>query len=117
MAKAIPRFGETDLARTLKLDKSSISRRVGAALDGGFLKNLEDRKGRPARLVLGDPMSGDLEVLPFAERLARDHLLHGCAVDNGGNKARPFPNPASESNSAMTFSASRPERSKWEARL
>ncbi len=75
---------QTDLARTLKLDKSSISRRVGAALDGGFLKNLEDRKGRPARLVLGDPMSGDLEVLPSAERLARDHLLHGCAVDKGG---------------------------------
>ena len=55
---------QTDLARALKLDKSSISRRVAAALDGGFLKNLEDRKGRPARLVLGDPLPADLRSAP-----------------------------------------------------
>jgi hypothetical protein len=44
---------QADLKAALKLDKSAVSRRVSGALDGGFLKNLEDRKGRPARLVLG----------------------------------------------------------------
>jgi len=106
---------QTDLARALKLDKASISRRAAAALDGGFLKNLEDRKGRPARLVLGDPLPGDLEVLPSAERLAADHPLHGCAVEQGDSKARAL--PASGSASVSKLPAARRETLKWEARL
>jgi hypothetical protein len=60
------------LAAELKLDKLSAWRRVRAAIDCGYVKNLEDRKGRPARLVLGDSLPDDLEVLPTVER------LHGC---------------------------------------
>jgi hypothetical protein len=48
---------QRDLKTELKLDKSAISRRVAGALEGGFLKNLEDRKGRSARLVLGRGVS------------------------------------------------------------
>ena len=44
---------QTQLRKALHLDKAVISRRVAAALDAGFLRNLEDRKGRPARLVAG----------------------------------------------------------------
>ena len=62
------------LAEELKLDKSSTWRRVKAAIDRGYLKNLEDRKGRPAKLALGDPLPDDVEVLPTVER------LHGCTV-------------------------------------
>src|SRR5215211_5460966 len=62
------------LAGELKLDKSSTWRRVKAAIDRGYLKNLEDRRGRPAKLVPGDPLPDDLEVLPTVER------LHGCTV-------------------------------------
>ena len=40
-------FGQSELKSALQLDKSAISRRVADALDGGFLKNLEDRKGVP----------------------------------------------------------------------
>jgi hypothetical protein len=108
---------QADLARALKLDKSSISRRVAAALDGGFLKNLEDRKGRPARLVLGDPLPAYREVLPSADRLAGDDLLHGCAVDKGDNMARPLPYSASASKPVPTLPKPRPEPPKWEARL
>jgi hypothetical protein len=108
---------QADLARALKLDKSSISRRVAAALDGGFLKNLEDRKGRPARLVLGDPLPENREVLPSADRLAGDDLLHSCAVDKGVNMARPLPHSASASKPAPTLPTSRPESPKWEACL
>ena len=42
---------QADLKSVLKLDKSAVSRRVAEAVDAGFLRNLEDRKGRPARLV------------------------------------------------------------------
>ena len=68
---------QADLRDRLKLDRSAISRRVADALDGGYLRNLEDRKGRPARLVIGDPLPDDLEVLPQPER------LHGCTVVRG----------------------------------
>ena len=61
----------TTLAETLKLDKSATLRRARAAIDRGYLKNLEDRKGRPGRLVLGDPLPEDIEVLPKVEELRR----------------------------------------------
>jgi hypothetical protein len=108
---------QADLARALKLDKSSISRRVAGALDGGFLKNLEDRKGRPARLVLGEPLPEDLEVLPSADRLAGEDLLHGCTVDRGDHKARPLQNSASDSNSVPKIPTPHPKTLGWEARL
>jgi hypothetical protein len=65
----------SDIKRALRLDKSVVSRRVTAAVDAGFLRNLEDRKGRPARLVIGDPLPEEVELLPQPQR------LHGCTVD------------------------------------
>jgi hypothetical protein len=62
------------LSEELKLDKSAAWRRVRAAIDRGYVENLEDRRGRPARLVPGDPLPDDLEILPTVER------LHGCTV-------------------------------------
>lgn len=64
----------TDLAKELRLDKSAAWRRVRSAMDRGYVKNLEDRKGLPARLVPGDPLPRDIEVLPSPER------LRGCTV-------------------------------------
>jgi hypothetical protein len=89
---------QTDLKEALNLDKSAISRRVAGALDGGFLKNLEDRKGRPARIVLGDALPANRG--PGPEQLIGSDRLHGCAVDPG-DMAAPTP-PAAE---------------QWEARL
>ena len=34
------------------------------ALDAEYITKLEERKGRPARLVVGDPLPKDREVLP-----------------------------------------------------
>ncbi len=65
------------LAAEIKLDKSSAWRRVRSAMDRGYLKNLEDRKGRPARLVTGDALPDDIEILPSPER------LQGCTVASG----------------------------------
>jgi hypothetical protein len=57
----------------LTLDKSAAWRRVRRAVDDGYLVNLEDRKGRPARLTLGSPLPDDRAVLPPV-RLLRDLL-------------------------------------------
>jgi len=55
---------QADLRKQLQLDKSAISRRVADAVDRGYLRNLEDKKGRQARLVTGDPLPEDTDVLP-----------------------------------------------------
>jgi hypothetical protein len=94
---------QADLKGVLKLDKSAISRRVAGALDGGFLKNLEDRKGRPARLVLGDPLPLNRDVLPMPALLSGDEGLHGCAVDQGDTPSPPP--PQSEPSETIQWSA------------
>jgi hypothetical protein len=67
-----------DLAEALRLDKSAAWRRVRSAMDRGYIKNLEDRKGRPARLVPGDSLPEDVEILPSPERLMEGP--EGCTV-------------------------------------
>jgi hypothetical protein len=57
------------LARLLGLDKSATSRRWQAARGRGYLRNLEDKRGKPARIVLGDPLPDDVEVLPTVAQL------------------------------------------------
>jgi hypothetical protein len=63
-----------DIAEELKLDKSTTSRRVRTAIDKGFVKNLEDQRGKPGRYVSGDPLPEDIEILPSPE------VLHRCTV-------------------------------------
>ncbi len=76
--------GQVELKKFLPLGKSAISRRVAAAVDSGYLKNLQQNKGGPARLVLGDPLPEEREVLPAPHLLEVPAMqLHGCAVDRG----------------------------------
>lgn len=58
----------------INLDKSTAYRRVQVAIEHGYLKNLEDKKGRPACLVIADLMPDDQEILPEPDR------LQGCTV-------------------------------------
>ena len=53
-----------EVSAELELEYQPTHRRVSMALDAEYLKNLEERKGRPARLVVGDPLPKDREVLP-----------------------------------------------------
>jgi hypothetical protein len=62
------------LAEELELDKSAAWRRVRSAMDRGYLENKEERKGRPAKLVIADDLPDDIEILPAPER------LQGCTV-------------------------------------
>ncbi len=59
-----------ELAAKLALDKSATSRRLRDAIDRGYLVNLEIRRGRPARIVLGDPMPEMVKLLPEPTELA-----------------------------------------------
>jgi hypothetical protein len=61
----------TVLASALNVDKSSASRRWSSARALGYLKNLETGRGKPARIVLADPLPDDIQVLPDLQTLAR----------------------------------------------
>jgi MarR family len=56
-----------ELARELKLDRSSVSRRVRNAKDRGYLRDLEENLRKPSRLVLGDDLPDDVQILPSLE--------------------------------------------------
>lgn len=59
------------LVKRLHIDKAAVSRRVSQSRQLGYLVNLEDKKGRPARIVIGTPMPDDLVILPAADVLAK----------------------------------------------
>ena len=73
----------SQVAKALKLDKSTVSRRVRMAVEAGFLTNLETKRGRPARLVVGDPVPDELEILPPVEALEQCCSVAGVAPING----------------------------------
>ena len=80
----------TALAQALNLDKASASRRWKNARERGYLKNLETGRGKPARIVLADPLPDDIEVLPSV-----DALRH--KVDNTAwRPTRAFASPRSD---------------------
>jgi hypothetical protein len=74
------------LANRLGLDKSVVSRRWRVARDGGYLVNLEERRGRPARLVLGEPLPEEVAILP-----PPDDLEGCCTVARARETGTPTP--------------------------
>jgi hypothetical protein len=56
-----------ELARELKLDRSAVSRRARNAKDRGYLRDLEDNPRKPSRLIPGDDLPDDLQILPSPE--------------------------------------------------
>jgi hypothetical protein len=57
------------LAEKLNLDKSNVSRRLAQAADGGYVRNLEDKRGKPGRWVIGDPLPEAADLLPDPAQL------------------------------------------------
>lgn len=53
----------TRVATSLGVDKSTAMRRARVAIARGFVRNLEERRGQPARLVLGEPVPDDVGLL------------------------------------------------------
>ena len=70
--EAMPEEGEVSeaaLVQQLGLAKSTIHYRVIRALRGGWLTNLEHRKGYAYRLIRGTPLPEDASPLPTVEKL------------------------------------------------
>jgi len=67
---------------------------VRQALEGGYLINLEEKKGKALKLKVGDPLPEEVDLLPTATDLERA-LDEGCtvAVASEGVKHPPSPPP------------------------
>jgi hypothetical protein len=74
------------IAAELHLDKSTVSRRLRVAADGGYVRNLEDKRGKPGRWVTGDPLPEAVDLLPDPLQLATADTtldVRGCTVAVG----------------------------------
>ena len=92
------------LAKHLGLDKAAVSRRVRVAINQGYLRNDEDRRGKPSKIAPADPLPEDVEILPTVDVLT----LH-----ERGDMTYPHRRQAtvtSTSASATTTSTSMPPR-------
>ncbi len=67
-----------DVATHLGIHKSTATRRINKAISLGWLINDEEKRGKPYRLCLGDPMPDDVG-LPAPETL-RPSEAGGCTV-------------------------------------
>jgi len=76
------------VSEELELDYAPTHRRVKMAEEAGYLRNLEDRKGKAARLVTGDPLPEDHQILPEAEKLS-DNESNYLAYSEGYNTPPP----------------------------
>jgi hypothetical protein len=65
------------VAERLNLDKSAASRRLLVARSKGYIRNVEDKKGKPGRWVVGDPMPESSGLLPDRDTVAE--ALHAVA--------------------------------------
>jgi hypothetical protein len=80
------------IGKYLQLDRSAALRRVQKAIAEGYLRNLETGRGKPARVILGDPIPDELVLLPTPADVS------GCTVacESGGETStelfpgRPF---------------------------
>jgi Domain of unknown function (DUF3854) len=84
------------VAKHLDIDKSNAGRRLRVAADGGYIENLETRRGLAARWVIGDPLPDNLVVLPDAAQLRNsaqpvDQECCGVATSDQGRETTESP--------------------------
>ena len=68
------------VAERLRIDKSAASRRCRKAIDRSYLQNLEERRGKPYKLTVDQPMPEDRMILPEPEQLMGYSEDRGCTV-------------------------------------
>ena len=74
------------LGSRLGLDKSAAMRRAKVAMSRGYLRNLETRRGQPAKLIGAEPLPADVIILPTRRDADR---LHGCTRAEGRDTLTP----------------------------
>jgi hypothetical protein len=67
-----PGVSGTELAAALNLDPGAVSRRVKVAIKKGYVVNLEERRGKRARYVVGEAMPENAPLLPEPAALYGD---------------------------------------------
>ena len=98
-----------DVAKQLGIHKSTATRRINKAIGLGWLINEEDKRAKPYRLAIGDPMPDDVG-LPAPDLLRGD----GCTVaaDTGrttaphsatATSAPPSPEPPTPAHESVTW--------------
>ena len=93
-----------EIGKHLNLDKGTVSRRLSVAAAGGYLRNLEDKRGKPGRWVIGEPMPETNTLLPQPQQLENvllgtsdQQIQGGCAVAVDIQGVKPSPKtPPSE---------------------
>jgi len=61
------------ISKKLKLDVTTVSRRLSAAAGKGYIRNLETKRGKPGRWVIGDPLPEKEMILPHPDQLCTSH--------------------------------------------
>lgn len=74
------------VAKSLDLDRSAAQRRLKTARERGYIKNQEERRGQPARYVIGDPLPSETELLPKGVQHTPDPLCTGLCDKSAGQE-------------------------------
>lgn len=82
-------ISQAAVAAHLKLDKGATSRRIRSAVHRGYLRNLEERRGLPARLQLGEPLPADVDLLPPPEAIERDRCTVAQKTESNALPSEP----------------------------
>jgi hypothetical protein len=103
------------IADYLHLDRSNVSRRVRVAADDGYVRNLEDKRGKAGRWVTGDPLPGSVDLLPVCARVAAacaplDLGVCGSAHTSGGDSAQASTTPNRPTSRDFTADRRREEK-------
>jgi DNA-binding transcriptional ArsR family regulator len=69
-----------ELARKLELDRSTVSRRARSAKYRGYLRDLEDNPRKPSRLILGDDLPDDVQILPQPDDVRAGMQEHASGI-------------------------------------
>jgi hypothetical protein len=85
---------QSALKAQLRLDKSTVSRRVGEAIRLGYLVDRREKKGLPAKLDIGDRLPDEIEVLPRPEVLFAGDRCRVAAFSEGEEVPVPAPSDA-----------------------
>ena len=83
------------LADRFDLERSTVTRRVQVARRAGYVLNLEQKRGQPMRLVIGDPLPDQVEIFPTPEQVAQGvhDLSGGVRTPNAQHFSIPEPEP------------------------
>ena len=81
------------IREALRLDRSAAHRRVQTALKRGFVKNLEEKRGRPGKYAPADPLPDDVVVLPEVSELQASGECPCSDCQQGTHAPKPKPEP------------------------